>query len=64
MYGARLAHSKAVRRYLLSAGDCAVQLSTLRRNTDVELNDEAANAIEGGSDDPEVAMPKKDISLA
>src|ERR1700710_650777 len=39
-------------------------LSALRRRKDVELDDEAANAIEDGSDDPEVAVQKKDTSQA
>jgi RNA polymerase sigma-70 factor, ECF subfamily len=39
-------------------------LSALRRRKDVELDDEAANAIEDASDDPEVAAPKKDTSQA
>jgi RNA polymerase sigma-70 factor, ECF subfamily len=36
----------------------------LRRRKDVELDDEAANAIEDASDDPEVAAQKKDTSQA
>src|SRR5476651_2058903 len=39
-------------------------LSALRRRKDVELDDEAANAIEDSSDDPEVAVQKKDTSAA
>src|ERR1700678_771826 len=39
-------------------------LSALRRRKDVELDDEAANAIEDSSDDPEVAAQKKDTSQA
>jgi RNA polymerase sigma-70 factor, ECF subfamily len=39
-------------------------LSALRRRKDVELDDEAANAIEDGSDDPEVTAKKKDTSQA
>ena len=39
-------------------------LSALRRRKDVELDDEAANAIEDASDDPEVAVQKKDTSVA
>ncbi len=39
-------------------------LSALRRRKDVELDDEAANAIEDTSDDPEVAVQKKDTSEA
>jgi len=39
-------------------------LSALRRRKDAELDDEAANAIEDTSDDPEVAVQKKDISEA
>ena len=35
-------------------------LSALRRRSDVELDDEAAGAIEDASDDPEVAVQKKD----
>jgi RNA polymerase sigma-70 factor (ECF subfamily) len=36
----------------------------LRRRKDVELDDEAANAIEDTSDDPEVAAQKKDTGHA
>src|ERR1700719_629105 len=39
-------------------------LSALRRRKDVELDDEAANTIEDTSDDPEVAVQKKDKSGA
>ena len=39
-------------------------LSALRRRKDVELDDEAANAIEDTSDDPEVVVQKKDTSDA
>ena len=39
-------------------------LSALRRRKDAELDDEAANAIEDTSDDPEVAVQKKDTSQA
>jgi len=39
-------------------------LSALRRRKDAELDDEAANAIEDTSDDPEVAVQKKDKSGA
>ena len=39
-------------------------LSALRRRKDAELDDEAANAIEDTSDDPEVAVQKKDTSEA
>ncbi len=39
-------------------------LSALRRRKDVELEDEAANAIEDTSDDPEVTVQKKDASTA
>jgi DNA-directed RNA polymerase specialized sigma24 family protein len=39
-------------------------LSALRRRKDVELEDEAANAIEDTSDDPEVTVQKKDTSQA
>src|SRR5438094_3874641 len=35
-------------------------LTALRRKKDAELDDEAANAIEDSSDDPEVAATKKD----
>jgi RNA polymerase sigma-70 factor (ECF subfamily) len=38
--------------------------SALRRQKDVEFDDEAANAIEDSSDDPEVAMQKKDTGDA
>jgi RNA polymerase sigma-70 factor, ECF subfamily len=37
-------------------------LSALRRRKDAELDDEAAAAIEDPSDDPEVAVQKKDTS--
>ena len=37
-------------------------LSALRRRKDLELKDETANAIEDTSDDPEVAVTKKDTS--
>src|ERR1700723_501135 len=37
-------------------------LSALRRRKDVELDDEAANAIEDSSDDPEGAVQKRDTS--
>src|ERR1700682_4047653 len=39
-------------------------LSALRRRKDVELDDEAAHAIEDTSDDPEVAVQKKDTGEA
>src|SRR6478609_4433503 len=39
-------------------------LSALRRRKDAELDDEAANAIEDTSDDPEVVVQKKDTSQA
>jgi len=39
-------------------------LSALRRRKDVGLDDEAANAIEDTSDDPEVVVQKKDTSDA
>ncbi len=39
-------------------------LSALRRRKDVELEDEAANAIEDTSDDPEVATQKKNTGEA
>lgn len=39
-------------------------LSVLRRRQDAELDEEAANSIEDTSDDPEVAMQKKDTSEA
>jgi len=39
-------------------------LSALRRRKDDELDDEAANAIEDTSDDPEMAVQKKDTSEA
>src|SRR5258708_17762957 len=38
--------------------------SALRSRKDVELDDEAANAIEDTCDDPEVAVQKKDTSVA
>jgi RNA polymerase sigma-70 factor (ECF subfamily) len=39
-------------------------LSALRRRSDEELDDETAEAIEDTSDDPEVALDKKDKSAA
>jgi RNA polymerase sigma-70 factor (ECF subfamily) len=39
-------------------------LSALRRRTEVELDDETASAIEDESDDPEVALAKKDTGAA
>src|SRR5690349_23963015 len=39
-------------------------LSALRRRKDVELEDEAANAIEDTSDDPEIAVQKKNTGEA
>ena len=39
-------------------------LSALRRRKDLGLDDETANAIEDTSDDPEVAVQKKDTSAA
>jgi RNA polymerase sigma-70 factor, ECF subfamily len=39
-------------------------LSVLRRRKDLELEDEAAQAIEDSSDDPEVTATKKDTSEA
>jgi RNA polymerase sigma-70 factor (ECF subfamily) len=36
----------------------------MRRRKDLELDDEAANAIEDAADDPEVAAQKKDTSAA
>jgi len=39
-------------------------LSALRRRTDAELDDDAAAAIEDTSDDPEVAVQKKDTGEA
>lgn len=39
-------------------------LSALRRRTDGELDEDVSNAIEDTSDDPEVAIQKKDISAA
>jgi len=39
-------------------------LSALRRRRDVELDEKAANAIEDSSDDPELAVVKKDTGDA
>jgi RNA polymerase sigma-70 factor (ECF subfamily) len=39
-------------------------LPALRRRKDLELNEEAASAIEDSSDDPEVAVPPKNTSDA
>lgn len=56
---------RPIRRFHLAAGNYAVQgPSALRRRKDGELDDEAANAIEDTSDDPEVAVQKKDTSEA
>ncbi|MFL6797671.1 MAG: sigma-70 family RNA polymerase sigma factor [Xanthobacteraceae bacterium] len=38
-------------------------LSALRKRPDEELDDEVAGALEDGSDDPEVALEKKDKSI-
>src|SRR6186713_3641651 len=53
----------AVSTWLLSIARFKA-LSVLRRRKDVGLDDEAANAIEDTSDDPEVAVQKKDTSVA
>ena len=56
---------RPIRRFHLAAGDYAVQGPVgARRRKDVELDDEAANAIEDTSDDPEVAVQKKDTGEA
>jgi RNA polymerase sigma-70 factor, ECF subfamily len=56
---------RPIRRFYLAAGDYAVQGPfRARRRKDVELDDEAANAIEDRSDDPEVTAQKKDTSQA
>ena len=56
---------RPIRRFHLALGNYAIQApSALRRRKDVELDDEAANAIEDTSDDPEVAVQKKDTSEA
>ena len=66
MCGARPASSKADPPF--PPGYLAITrfkaLSALRRRKDVELDDEAANAIEDASDDPEVTAQKKDTSQA
>ena len=38
-------------------------LSALRKRRDAELDDEAANAIEDDSDNPEIAVQKKDTGI-
>ena len=57
---------RPIRRYYLAPGDHAgfKALSVLRRRKDVGLDDEAANAIEDTSDDPEVVTQKKDTGAA
>ena len=63
MCGVRPASSKADPPFLLAITRFKA-LSALRRRKDVELDDEAANAIEDTSDDPEVTAQKKDTSEA
>jgi RNA polymerase sigma-70 factor, ECF subfamily len=53
----------AVSTWLLSIARFKA-LSMLRRRTEDELDDEAAGAIEDHSDDPEVALAKKDKGKA
>ena len=66
MCGARRANSKA--DPLFPPGCWRLRDSrhflALRRRKDAELDDEAANAIEDASDDPEVTVQKKDTSQA
>jgi hypothetical protein len=56
---------RPIRRLNLAAGDYPVQ-GSLRcgAGRNVGLDDEIANAIEDTSDDPEVAVQKKDTSAA
>jgi RNA polymerase sigma-70 factor, ECF subfamily len=53
----------AVSTWLLSIARFKA-LSTLRRRTEEELDEETAGAIEDQSDDPEVTLEKKDKSAA
>jgi len=66
MCGVRLASSKADPP--LPPGSWRLPgfkaLSALRRRRDAELDDEATNAIEDTSDDPEVVVQKKDTGEA
>src|ERR1700730_15647463 len=64
MCGARLASSKADPPSPPGCWQLRASRPCLRRRKDVELDDEAANAIEDTSDDPEVAAQKKDTSQA
>jgi RNA polymerase sigma-70 factor (ECF subfamily) len=65
-YGVRPTSSKgrsAVSTWLLAITRFKA-LSAIRRRKDAELDDEAANAIEDTSDDPEVTVQKRDTSQA
>ena len=55
---------RPIRRFHLALGNYAIQGPVCAAAQDVELDDEAANAIEDTSDDPEVAVQKKDTSEA
>ena len=55
---------RPIRRFHLAAGDYAIQGPVCAAAQDVELDDEAAHAIEDQSDDPEVTAQKKDTSQA
>jgi RNA polymerase sigma-70 factor (ECF subfamily) len=56
---------RPIRRLDLAPGNYAVQGAVcVTPQEDVELDEEAANAIEDASDDPEVAVQKKDTSEA
>jgi hypothetical protein len=61
MCGVRLASSKADRPFPPGCWRLrgSRHLSALRRRKDLEMDDEAANAIEDVSHDPEVAVQKK-----
>ena len=65
MCGVRLASSKADPPSRAGSWQLAVQGAVcVTPQEDVELDEEAANAIEDASDDPEVAVQKKDTSEA
>jgi hypothetical protein len=66
MCGVRPSSSKAdPRRFHLAVGNYAVQgPSGAAPQEGLELNEEAASAIEDSSDDPEVAVPPKNTSDA
>jgi RNA polymerase sigma-70 factor, ECF subfamily len=56
---------RPIRRFHLALGITRFKAhSALRRRKDLELDEDAASAIEDSSDDPEVAVQKKDTSDA